>query len=291
MVLVELAVGDAYGAGFEYSPPEFVSAHNTLVGYVQHPTHLGLSPGDYTDDTQMTIAIAEMLLSDTTWSRENLAEKFVRVFHRDQRDGYSTGFQALLRASDTGQQLLAGLTPGSDRSGAAMRTTPIGLLPTIDDVLHHAQLQARVTHDSLAGVESAQAAALAVHYCYHQLGTTSAVAVWIDQQLRPLGGQEQWSQPWIGKVGAKGVMSVRAALGALTHSRSLSELLRTCIAYTGDVDTVATIALAAGSCAIDITQDLPHQLYDKLENGPYGHDYLAQLNAQLAKRYPARTAI
>lgn len=37
-MLVELAVGDAYGAGFEYADPEFVTAHNTVAGYVQHPT-------------------------------------------------------------------------------------------------------------------------------------------------------------------------------------------------------------------------------------------------------------
>jgi len=289
-MLVELAVGDAYGAGFEYCTPEFVADHNTLASYVQHPTHLGLSPGDYTDDTQMTIAITELLLSGKEWSPSTLAETFVEVFQRDQRIGYSKRFRALLHASATGADLRAQIVPGSDRSGAAMRTTPVGLLPTVEDVLHRAQVQARVTHDSPAGVESAQAAALAVHYCHHRLGPTSAVATWVDQQLHARGGQQQWAQPWEGPVDARGVSSVRAALSALASTESLQDLLRTCIAYTGDVDTVATIAIAAGSCAIDIGQNLPRHLYGDLEDGPYGRSYLAELDQHLFARYPARTA-
>src|SRR5262245_61342793 len=73
VVLVELAVGDAYGAGFEYADPEFVAAHNTLQGYVQHPAHPGVRPGAYTDDTQMTLAITELLISGEPWTAQRLA--------------------------------------------------------------------------------------------------------------------------------------------------------------------------------------------------------------------------
>jgi ADP-ribosyl-[dinitrogen reductase] hydrolase len=285
-MLVELAVGDAYGAGFEYSEPDFVARHNTLGGYIQHPRHTGISPGDYTDDTQMTIAIAELLLSGEAWSAGNLAERFVQVFRRDRRDGYSTRFHALLRASNTGAELLGKLTPGNDRSGAAMRAGPIGLLPRVDEVLDHARTQALVTHDSPGGVESAQATALAVHYCYHRLGPSSGAATWVEQRLRAAGGQHAWAQPWQGPVGAQGVMSVHAALSALTNARSLRSLLHACIDYTGDVDTVATIALAAASTAADISYDLPLRLYNTLENGRYGRDYLADLDQRLLQHYP-----
>jgi ADP-ribosylglycohydrolase len=79
----------------------------------------------------------------------------------------------------------------------------------------------------------------------------------------------------------KGWMCVRAAITAITASSSLSELLRRCVAFTGDVDTVATIALAAGSCSADIARDLPAHLIAGLENGPYGRDYLVGLDRQL----------
>ena len=83
-MLLELAVGDAYGAGFEYAPADFIAAHNTLRGYVQHPTHGGVHPGAYTDDTQMTLAIAELLAAGTAWNAKALADKFVEVFQRDR---------------------------------------------------------------------------------------------------------------------------------------------------------------------------------------------------------------
>jgi len=167
-----------------------------------------------------------------------------------------------------------------------MRAGPIGVLPTVDDVVHHAAVQARITHDTPSGVEAAQAAALALHYCYHQLGPKAAVGDWIDRHLRSRGGHGGWSQPFIGPVGAQGQMSVRAALTALASCDSLSALLRACIAYTGDVDTVATIALAAGSVSTEVTQDLPAVLFATLEDGAYGRSYLHQLDKRLITRHP-----
>lgn len=284
-MLVELAIGDAYGAGFEYSPAEFVAEHNTLAGYVQRPGRFGITPGQYTDDTQMTLAIAELLLADEAWTSENLADRFVAAYHRDPREGYSSGFHALLRAHRTGAELRAALDPGSDRSGAAMRTTPIGLFADLEEVLRATETQARITHDTPAGIEAAFAAALAVHYCHHRIGPTREVATWVEHQLRRRGGTQEWARPWRGKVGGQGVMSARAALTALTGATRLSELLRECIAFTGDVDTVATIALAAASRAADIEQDLPGHLYDTLENGRYGRDHLAALDERLLHRF------
>lgn len=76
-------------------------------------------------------------------------------------------------------------------------------------------------------------------------------------------------------------MSVRAAITAVMRNDSMSKLLQDCIAFTGDVDTVAAIALAAGSCSEEITQDLPDHLIATLENNSYGKDYLINLDKQL----------
>ncbi len=280
-MLVELAVGDAYGAGFEYADPDFVAAHNTLEGYVQNPSHPGVRSGSYTDDTQMTIAIAELMVSGDPWTARRFADQFVAVFHRDERQGYAGGFYQLRREVRDGEELLARINPASDKSGAAMRAGPIGLLPSVADVLHHSAVQARVTHDTPAGIEAAQAAALVVHYCHYELGPTERVGQWIDEQLWSAGGAGGWSRPWRGKVGSRGWMSVRAALTAISTCSGLSEILRTCVAFTGDVDTVATIALAAASRSPQITRDLPKLLVRGLEDGPYGRGYLLDLDARL----------
>lgn len=277
-MLVHLAIGDAYGAGFEYADSEFVAEHNAVHGYVQHPGRAGLRPGRYTDDTQMTIAIAEMLISDTPWTAENLAEKFVRTFHRDQRVGYASAFYDLLCEVSDGAELLARIKPHSDKSGAAMRAGPIGLLPTVPDVLQRTEVQARITHDTPLGIEAAHAAALAVHYCHFDLGPLDNTGRWIDQQL---GSTGRWSERWSGHVGAQGWMSVRAALTALSSSTSLTEILRTCVVFCGDVDTVATVALAAASRSSQVVDDLTAALHAGLENGTFGHDFLQTLDAEL----------
>jgi hypothetical protein len=47
------------------------------------------------------------------------------------------------------------------------------------------------------------------------------------------------------------------------------------------VDTVAAVALGAASCSDEIEQDLPAHLIAGLENGPYGRDFLKDLDARL----------
>lgn len=62
---------------------------------------------------------------------------------------------------------------------------------------------------------------------------------------------------------------------------TMSGMLRDCISYTGDVDTVATIALAAGSCSTEVEQNLPPHLLSELENDAFGRDYLETLDGRL----------
>ncbi|MEC3978663.1 ADP-ribosylglycohydrolase family protein [Amycolatopsis sp. H20-H5] len=119
-------------------------------------------PGTYTDDAQMTLAIAEVLLSGEPWTLRRLAARIVQVYHRDPHDGYAPRFQQLLGDARDGDELLERLIPDNDKSGAAMRAAPVGLLPSVADVLHHTGVQARITHNTLAWVEAAQAVALAV---------------------------------------------------------------------------------------------------------------------------------
>ncbi|MGW0002379.1 ADP-ribosylglycohydrolase family protein [Nocardia grenadensis] len=102
--------------------------------------------------------------------------------------------------------VLRRIRPDSDKSAAAMRAAPIGLLPTPDDVLHHAAVQGAVTQDTPAGIVSAPA----VHYFHRDLGPLAAIGAWKDGYVP--GG---WARPWRGKVGSKGRMSAAAALTAL----------------------------------------------------------------------------
>jgi ADP-ribosylglycohydrolase len=274
-MLLQLAIGDAYGAGFEYAnqrrPRDPQQAR-----YLQHPRHRGTRPGMYTDDTQMSLAIAELLVAGVRWTPRNIAGKFVEAFHRDPREGYASRFYAFLQQTRTAEEFLANIRPSSDKSGAAMRAGPLGVLDTLGTVLDYARIQATLTHNTPDGIAAAQAAALMSHYFLYDLGPRDRLGQFLEEMV-----PGQWSVPWLGKVESKGWMSVRAAVTALQRNTSLAALLQDCIAFTGDVDTVATIALAAASCCSDYSHDLPEALVAGLENGAYGRDYLIALDRQL----------
>ncbi len=274
-MLLELAVGDAYGAGFEYAPEHVVRRQNTAARYVKHPKH-NIAPGCYTDDTQMSLAVAEALVSGERWTPENLARRFVTCFQRDPREGYAGRFYAFLRSVTDGRDFLDRIEPNSDKSGAAMRAAPLGVLPTVGEVLDKSRLQAAITHNTPDGIHAACAAALMSHFFLYDLGPKKDLGWFLARQV-----PGQWSDPWSGKVGPKGWMSVRAAVTAVMRNDRLGELLKDCVAFTGDVDTVATVALAAASCSAEYRQDLPADLVTNLENGPFGRDYLGQLDRQL----------
>jgi len=275
-MLLELAVGDAYGMGFEYAPVEFVQTHNNLSAYIRHPHH-NIQPGHYTDDTQMSLAVAEAIVSGQAWTTQHLADNFVKAFKRDPREGYAGKFYTFLNRIQDGTQFLSEIKSTSDKSGAAMRACPIGVFPTVDEVIEKCTLQAKITHDTSDGIAAANAAALMTHYFLYQQGPKAQLGHFLERHVP----DHPWSEPWEGPVGNQGWMSVRAAVSAIIRHNCLSFILKTAVAFTGDVDTVAAIALGAASCCQEVAQDLPPHLFDNLERGSYGYNYLLELDHQL----------
>jgi ADP-ribosyl-[dinitrogen reductase] hydrolase len=274
-MLLELAIGDAYGAGFEYVDMQMILQQNTLSGYVKHPSHR-IQPGSYTDDTQMSLAIVEAIVSGEPWMPTLLADKFVQAFQRDPREGYAIGFYHFLLNVHDGEQFLKDINPISNKSGAAMRAAPIGIYPSVSGVIERCSMQAALTHNTPNGINAAVAAALMTHYFLYKRGPKKALGSFLEEYV-----PGRWAAPWTGKVKSQGWMSVQAAITALVRCNTMSDVLKTCIQFSGDVDTVAAIALAAGSCSTEIAQDLPFHLFDKLENGQYGRDYIRALDTQL----------
>ncbi len=275
-MLLEMAIGDAYGAAFEFMPDDFLVRENDLSAYKRNP-ETGLGDGRYTDDTQMALAIAEHLLEGGAFHAESLAERFVTTFKRDPRRGYSKRLYEVLRTSNDGSDFLAAIAPVSDRSGAAMRVSPIGLLPDIKQVLNLAERQAAITHDTPSGRTSAQAIAAMVHYLAYGLGPRGDLGRFIEAHVPG----HPWSGIWTGRADMAGLSCAHAAISLVQSATSLSGLLRDAIALGGDTDTVAAMAMFSGSLCRDITRDLPQVLHDGLENAAYGRDTLRDLDARL----------
>jgi ADP-ribosyl-[dinitrogen reductase] hydrolase len=273
-MLLELAIGDAYGAAFEYSKTEFVDKHNHLKGYSKHPKH-NIEPGCYTDDAQMSIANTEVILEGTI-TQALLAEAYVSCFKRDQREGYAGRFYKFLCDVKDGPDFLAKIQPDSDKSGAAMRALPFGIYP-LKMLKDLASMQAKITHNTPKGIDSAIAAALMSHYFFYNCGPKNRLGDFIQTHVPSV----EWAKPWVGPVGSKGVMIVRAAISTVVQYDSMSEILWECIDFTGDVDTVAALALGAASLSNEVEQDLPKVLINTLENGKYGREYIESLDQKL----------
>jgi ADP-ribosyl-[dinitrogen reductase] hydrolase len=296
-MLLEMAIGDAYGAGFEFKPLDFVNKYNDLTAYHPHGLALdgpsGPRAGLYTDDTQMTLGIMEALLlrSDRTApSMKTVIAHWIECYQRDPRVGYSKRLQPLLADSKTPDDFLASAGEPSEGSGAPMRAIPCGLVSfPYYNSRYFTQAVAETTHNTENGVASAMAVAAVAHALafigssYPNDALLSTLKAYCQDE------KFKWSTDWEGGVvNTKASNVTRAALTALRSSTSMSEILRTAVSYGGDVDTVAAIALGLASLKSDVKNDLPRFLYEGLENGPYGRVYLQLVDRLFAVRFTDR---
>lgn len=276
-MLTEIAIADAYGAGFEFCSEDKIISLNNLELYSKHELYDIL--GKYTDDTQMSIAIVEFILSDREWNKENIASKFIECFKRDVRLGYSEGFFNLLSKVESSKELLELIIPTSERNGAAMRSVPIGFLKNKEDVIALAKLQAQVTHDSPIGIQSSCAVALAAYFGTRQKGSINDLESFLESEQ-----YGNWDYNWRDRVSLNAYDTVSAALTYLLKHSSLSELLKSCINLGGDTDSVAAIAVGLATCFMEYKKDLPIQLYNNLNEDKYGISFLLDLESKFLKK-------
>lgn len=284
-MLLRIAQADAYAMAVEYvkpsEHPELITQALRLERYLRHPVH-SLGAGQYTDDTQMSIAVAEVLLGGEL-AREAFADAFVRAFWRDPRDGYARHFQAFLEKTRTGAEFLRNIRPDSDKNGAAMRAVPIGVLADPVQVMRVAALQAQLTHDTLGGTGSAQMVALMSHYALHEAGPLSDLPRWLAHQMHLPRGFPRWEGDPVKGPGV-GMATALAVLTLVSEQPSLLDILRTTIEWGGDTDSVA--AIAWGIASARMREPLPEFFEVMLEPGrPYGPAFLRGLGDKLAAKY------
>ncbi len=280
-MLLPAAIGDAYGAGFEFAERSYIEAKNTLLQYEPHPKYPALYR-KYTDDTQMALAIAERILDPAEWTPLRLADTFLEVFKRDPREGYSKRFYRLLQEVTSGKELLDSLDPRSTRNGAVMRAYPLGVYPDTEEILAKARLQAAVTHNTEEAITSAQAVALMTHFIYYQKGKLRELPAYLAEQQAI-----DWNYQWQAEVRVDAQETTQAVLSLLVnHEQSAQSLLKKAIDLGGDVDTVGSLVLAIGSLSEEIEPDLPAWMDADLENGEFGRDYLEKLDGRLQSAFP-----
>lgn len=284
-----MAVADAYGMGFEYVPQEIVETENNLKTYRVHGLYNELAPGQYTDDTQMSIALYEHLLEqfryiestreipetvEKSCNQEKIADMFLSVFKRDQRKGYSKGFQTVLEEVSSGKELIERIEANgkTTSNGAAMRAIPAGIMVEEERfVIALAEAQGTITHQG-TGILAAKAVALAANYLWFKRGAIHYLPEFINDFI-PFG-DASWDGSRVSSKEDLGLKTAKAAIHTLMTTTSYAECLQKSISYGGDTDSVA--AIACGLCAISPIheQAIPEELLNGFERGPYGLGFL-----------------
>ena len=305
-MLLRIAQADAFAAAAEYVDRDkhasLIEDVNRFERYIQHPTHADLRPGMYTDDTQMSLAVAEVLIDSHRLiarggvpGRSRFAESFFDCFKRDPRGGYSRGFQKILEGSSSSSDMLRRLVPDSDKNGAAMRSVPLGVIPDPRTVVRVATTQAEITHATPGGTGSSVAVALMSHFSLYDPRGFSDVLGWGVQHCQCF---EYFRVPWKGPVtgGWKtkdstglgvGINTAWAVHTLLVEETSLRGIMDRLIDWGGDTDSVAAIAWGIASARYK-DEVLPEFLERDLEtrgNPKYGPAYLRDLGSRLMSAY------
>jgi ADP-ribosylglycohydrolase len=148
-------MGDALGRPAEtMSPPAIRARYGRLTEYQKWPDWKEGPIGTVTDDTQMTMCVAECLTANGFLDPEDLARRFVAWLPDARGEGRTT--------TEAVKRLQAGepwYRAGDDSSGSApaMRAAPIGLLRWNDpgQLRAEAVLSALPTHRQPMGVAGA----------------------------------------------------------------------------------------------------------------------------------------
>jgi ADP-ribosylglycohydrolase len=184
----------------------------------------------FTDDTVMTIAVADAILAQTDYAMamKQWGRKYPSV-------GYGSTFIKWIFEPEVRPY-------NSWGNGSAMRVSPVGFaFDTVDSVLAEAKRSAEVSHNHPEGIKGAQATALAV-FLARQGEAKEAIRQEISRRFgynlaRTI---EEIRPAYRFDVSCQG--SVPEAIIAFLDSSGYEEAVRLAVSLGGDSDTLACLA-------------------------------------------------
>lgn len=183
----------------------------------------------FTDDTVLTVAIADAILSGKPY-----LDSVRRIARRYPDVGYGGSFIGWLYSPDARPY-------NSWGHGSAMRVSPIGFaLTTEDEVLDQARATAEITHNHPEGVKGAQATALAVFLARtgaDKESIRSRIASQFEYDLDRTVDDIRPSYAF--DISCQG--TVPEAIIAFLDSDSYEDAVRNAVSLGGDSDTLACI--------------------------------------------------
>ena len=197
------------------------------------------SKGSYfTDDTVMTIAVAEAFM-EASEEDDEIRQRLIRFMqkwgHRYPGAGYGVRFSGWLDSNDPQPY-------NSWGNGSAMRVSSVAwLFDDLDTVRCMARLSAGVTHNHPEGIKGAEATACAIFLA--RTGSTKAeIKAYIEENfhydlsrtcddIRPAYHHVESCQE-----------TVPEAITAFLEGDSFEDVIRTAVSLGGDCDTLTCIA-------------------------------------------------
>ncbi len=305
------ALGDALGAPFEGRPRAFFEAGTVMLDEFQRMP--GYPPGQYTDDTQLAVVVAESLIQNGRVVGEDVASRFKQLFAKGQIIGAgratSLAIGRLLAGTPWNQ---AAAEEGEAGNGPASRSTVLGLWhhDRVEQLPEEAALLGRITHRDRRAQAGAVAMARAVAYCVDNkridstafLEAVAGPVKPIDSTFHGLLEQlDSWvhlsessALPSIVRSGAARPDAVEVEEGIpgfviptvlavfyffLRYNDDFELCLQETIRAGGDVDTTASLAgsLCGALHGFDV---LPENLVAGIQN----HRYLVDVAERLFRR-------
>ena len=256
-VLLGLAAGDALGAGYEFGSPPSGEASMKGGGLG------GWEPGEWTDDTQMAICIAEETATGIV-DPARVAGRFLDWYRSGPVDVGVQTSSVLSHSADADGLAASAVSyfgshpDGSAGNGSLMRTAPLALAHLGDDkrLVELAMSVSALTHaDPVAG-EACALWCIAIDRAIRQ-GRLDGTRDGID--LLPVERRSYWEErleeveagpPSRFSPNRFVVSAFQAALAAILHTpvpevepcRHLEDALHAAVRIGDDTDTVAAIA-------------------------------------------------
>lgn len=216
----------------------------------------------FTDDTVMTIAVAEAFLdvqshAEEDWIRRRLIRSMRRWGNQYPYAGYGARFIRWLGAKDPQPY-------GSYGNGSAMRVSSVGwLYDDLSTVRNMARLSAEVTHNHSEGIKGAEATAGAVY-----LARTGHSKAEIRAFAESLGYDLSRTCDEI-RPGYRHVEScqetVPQAITAFLEGESFEDVIRTAVSLGGDCDTLACIAGSIAEAFYGVPENLKEACRERLQ--------------------------
>ena len=243
-------IGDIVGSPFEFDRGDKSE---------DFPMFSSLSQA--TDDTVMTLAVAEGLMISSGQSidviRDSVIKKMVSWAKQYPHAGYGARFRGWIYNPKP---------YGSFGNGSAMRVSSVGwMYNSLEEVMDYAKLTAEVSHNHPEGIKGAQATASAIYLA--RIGTGKAE---IKKQIETMFGYDlsrtlSEIRPQYHHVESC-QETVPEAITAYLEGNSFEDVVRKAVSLGGDCDTLTAIAASIAEASYPVPGWIREEALKRLDD-------------------------